>query len=180
MGQTEVLRLWLRPAPEARSGSVLWVPPEADPRTTPRVKGPDLARLATLRESARVLGGDDALLYGPDGVVFETAHSALLWWRDGALCLPAADLPTLPSVTARLVLDLAKELRFPVIRERAPVQDLLELDTWTANALHGLTPVTGWITAAGRRPAPAPGDAGRALSTGLAALAIPLAERSWA
>ncbi len=150
------LRLWLRPAPAPSATSVLWLPPEPDPRTLPRTKGPDLACLSALREKAAEAGADDALLYAPDGTVLETAHAALVWWRDGTLCLPCPELPVLPSVTVRLLAELAAENGTPVRHERARLSQLPGRRVWTANALHGVRPVIGWRGSRGH-PAPWPG-----------------------
>ena len=135
------LALWLRPAPRRAVTTRLWVPPEPDPRRMPGVKGPDLGALAALRERAIRAGADDAVLWAPGGTVLETAHAALLWWQDGALCRPAG--PTLPSVTVTLVEDIARQSRIPLRRGRCAVDELPDRPVWTANALHGLRHVEG-------------------------------------
>ncbi|GGL57051.1 aminotransferase class IV [Planomonospora parontospora] len=145
------LALWPRPAPEPGPAEVaLWIPPEPDPRLWPAVKGPDLRVLAGLRERARAVGADDALLHDQGGTVLETAHSALVWWRGGTLCLPDADLPVLPSITRDHLERLAGCWRCPVRRERVSLAELPELEAWTLNALHGLRPVRAWTDADGR------------------------------
>jgi branched-subunit amino acid aminotransferase/4-amino-4-deoxychorismate lyase len=149
------LALWLRPAPAPALETRLWVSPSADPRRHPRVKGPDLATLAALREQARTAGADDALLLGPDGTVLEAAHSAVVWWPDDILCVPAPELPVLPSVTRGLLVELALARSVPVNRERLHLRDLEGLEVWAVNALHGIRPVVGW-TGAARGAAVAP------------------------
>ncbi|MFI6294962.1 aminotransferase class IV [Nonomuraea sp. NPDC050790] len=150
------LALWPRPAPEPDGEEVtLWIPPGPDPRRHPTVKGPDLRVLAALRERARELGADDALLHDRAGTALESAHSALVWWRGGTLCVPAGDLPVLPSVTRIHLERLAACWRVPVRRERISVTELTELETWSVNALHGLRPVRAWVDAAGRTRAAA-------------------------
>jgi branched-subunit amino acid aminotransferase/4-amino-4-deoxychorismate lyase len=149
------LAVSLRPAPAPMLEIHLWVPPWADPRRQPHVKGPDLATLAALREQARSAGADDALLHGPDGTVLEAAHSAVVWWRDDVLCVPAPELPVLPSVTRGLLLELARARGVPVNCERLPLRDLGTLEVWAVNALHGIRPVVGWTgTANGAAAAP--------------------------
>ncbi|SDK43978.1 aminotransferase class IV [Nonomuraea jiangxiensis] len=145
------LALWPRPAPEPGPAEVtLWIPPESDPRRRPEVKGPDLPVLARLRERARAVGADDALLHDGDGTVLETAHSALVWWRGDTLCAPDDGLPVLPSITRSHLERLAGCWRCPVRRERVSLAELPELETWTLNALHGLRPVRAWADADGR------------------------------
>ncbi|TYK44030.1 aminotransferase class IV [Actinomadura decatromicini] len=148
------LALWPRPAPAPGAGEVtLWIPPDPDPRVCPTVKGPDLRVLAGLRERAKAVGADDALLYGSGGTVLETAHSALVWWRGDELCVPEADLLVLPSVTRTHLERLAECWRCSVRRESVDLAELPALETWTLNALHGLRPVRAWIGADGRSTA---------------------------
>ncbi|GGS61115.1 hypothetical protein GCM10010156_19850 [Planobispora rosea] len=150
-GAEPLLALWPRPAPEHAPGEVtLWTPPEPDPRRRPTVKGPDLRVLARLRDRAEAAGADDALLHDADGTVLETAHSALVWWRGGTLCVPEATLPVLPSVTRDHLERLAACWNFPVRHDRVTLDEVPELEVWTLNALHGLRPVRAWIDRAGR------------------------------
>ena len=78
-----------------------------DRRTDPAVKGPDLAMLTGLRLSAAARGADEVVLLSGAGTVLEGALSALLWWRGDVLCMPPLDLPVLPSVTRRLLTEIA-------------------------------------------------------------------------
>jgi branched-subunit amino acid aminotransferase/4-amino-4-deoxychorismate lyase len=148
------LMLWLRPAPNQMSSIALWVPPHPDPRTSPYIKGPDLGVLAAFREQARAEGADDALLCTTDGRALETAHAALVWWREETLCLPALELPTLPSVTRTLLVELARRRGIEVIHEHCDVAELYTLETWTVNALHGIRRVSRWLGTDGPRTAP--------------------------
>ncbi|WP_336215590.1 aminotransferase class IV [Nonomuraea sp. LPB2021202275-12-8] len=145
------LALWPRAWPGPSDEDVtLWIPPEPDPRSRPTVKGPDLRVLAGLRDRARAAGADDAVLYDGDGTALETAHSALVWWRGGTLCVPEAGLPVLPSVTRIHLERLADDWRCPIRRERVSLAELTRLEAWTVNALHGLRPVRAWVDAGGR------------------------------
>lgn len=137
----DTLAMWLRPAPPLATTTTLWVPPEPDPRRQPTVKGADLDALAALRATAVDAGADDAVLYAADGAVLETAHAALVWWRDGVLCLP--ENPTLPSVTVALLLEIAERNGVAVARQRCGVDELFCYPLWTVNALHGIRQVTG-------------------------------------
>ena len=73
----------------------------ADPRTSPRIKGPDTAALLRIRTEAKAAGADEAVIISPDGFVVEGAYSAILWWRGDVLCAPSPDLDRVHSVTAR-------------------------------------------------------------------------------
>jgi branched-subunit amino acid aminotransferase/4-amino-4-deoxychorismate lyase len=138
------LAFWLRPAPALRTTTALWVPPEPDPRNHPRVKGPDMPALASLREQALSAGADDVVLYAADGTVLEAGHSSILWWRGDTLCLPLPGSPVLPSVTVQLLLGVAASRGTPIRYERCQLSDLSGLEVWTVNALHGIRSVTGW------------------------------------
>jgi branched-subunit amino acid aminotransferase/4-amino-4-deoxychorismate lyase len=139
------LAFWLRPAPELRRTTALWIPPQSDPRSCPRVKGPDMPTLARLREQTHQAGADDVLLYAADGTVLEAGHSSILWWRGDTLCLPPPGSPVLPSVTVQLLLGVATSRGTPIRYERCQLCDLDGLEVWTANALHGIRSVTGWL-----------------------------------
>jgi branched-subunit amino acid aminotransferase/4-amino-4-deoxychorismate lyase len=148
------LAVWLRQAPPPGLEIRLWVPPSADPRQQPQVKGPDLAALAALREQARSAGADDALLHGPDGTVLEAAHAGVVWWRDDVLCVPAPELPVLASVTRGLLVELARARAVQVDGDRLRLGDLVALEVWAVNALHGIRPVVGWTGAVSGRGGP--------------------------
>lgn len=145
---------WLRPAPALTPTVRLWFPGRPDARRYPRLKGPDLAPLAALRQEAVQAGFDDAVLVDARGRVLEAAHSALLWWRGDTLGFPAAHLPTLPSITSAQVLRAARALGVGTRAETLRLDDVEGLELWAVNALHGIRPVTAWGGATGDRPAP--------------------------
>ncbi|MBS2962370.1 aminotransferase class IV [Actinocrinis puniceicyclus] len=149
------LRLRLRPAPPRGGAVVLWVCEPPDPRVCPRTKGPDIGALEALRARARGLGAHEGLLTHGRGEVLEGTTTSLLWWSGDALCVPAAQLPTLPGVTTRCIQRHARELGVEVRGVRAGIELLAECEVWAVNALHGIRPVTGWLGAAGA-PGPAP------------------------
>lgn len=151
-------RLRLRPAPQPGAGVVLRRADGPDRRRAPLVKGPDLAMLAGMRRSVAALGADEVLLVSGAGHVLEGALSAVLWWRGDVLCAPPLSLPILPSVTRRLLLDIAAEVGTGIRLETCLPEDLDGLELWTASALHGIRPVTSWsdecmTTAPARRAA---------------------------
>ncbi|NUR96055.1 MAG: class IV aminotransferase, partial [Kribbellaceae bacterium] len=96
----------LRPAPPVGGRARVAVHDGPDPRTAPRVKGPDLELLGKLRESAPDRA-DEILLLDTDGTVLEAAYSAVVWWEGDTLCFPPSDRPLLPSVTAALLRRIA-------------------------------------------------------------------------
>lgn len=149
----EGIRLRIRPAPEA-SGSVTVATAARDPRTLPLRKGPDLAALAVLQaeESARAGVAVEPVIT-VDGLVAEGGWSALLWWRGDVLCVPAADIPQLPSVTAAVLDELARESGVEVRQERSRPADLEGCEVWLANALRGIRAVDRWIDGPSVAPA---------------------------
>jgi branched-subunit amino acid aminotransferase/4-amino-4-deoxychorismate lyase len=137
-------RLRLRPAPPPSAGVVLGRADGPDRRTNPAVKGPDLPMLIGIRQRAARQGAGEALLVSGSGTVLEGALSAVLWWRGDVLCAPPPSLPVLPSVTRRLLLEIAGEIGNEVRFEECQTEDLDGAEVWTASALHGIRPVTSW------------------------------------
>jgi len=138
------LRLRMRPAPQRHRSVALLTHPGADPRVAPRVKGPDLERMARLRESALGRGADEVVLLH-DGYVAEGASSSIAWWIGDALCVPAADIPRLDGVTLGALVALATALGVEVIEAHATPPELDGCEIWALNALHGIRIVTNWI-----------------------------------
>jgi branched-subunit amino acid aminotransferase/4-amino-4-deoxychorismate lyase len=169
------LRLRLRVAPPASAAVVLRCADEPDSRRDPTVKGPDLAMLVGMRRAAAALGADEVLLAGTSGTVLEGALSAILWWRGDVLCAPPLSLPVLPSVTRRLLLEIAADVGTEVRFEACAARDLDGLELWTASALHGIRPVTSW---SGRGLTAAPARRAAEWQTRLIAKAIRIPGRS--
>ncbi|OJY50175.1 aminotransferase class IV [Pseudonocardia sp. 73-21] len=144
LGAGAELRLRVRPAPPTGTEVVLAPHPGPDPRVAPRTKGPDLVMLGGVRARAAELGAGEAVLCTADGTLLEGAYSAVVWWRGDVLCVPAADLPVLDSVTRRRIVDEAARRGVEVRRERVVPADLDGLETWSLSALHGIRAVTGW------------------------------------
>ncbi|ADB34872.1 aminotransferase class IV [Kribbella flavida DSM 17836] len=140
------LAVQLRPAPTPGGRVRIAVHSGADPRTQPRIKGPDLDALGALKaEAAAECGADEVLLMDADGIAVEAAYSALAWWEDGVLCFPPADRDFLPSVTAALVRDLAATRGVQTTERARRPEELAEADeVWLLNALHGIRPVHAW------------------------------------
>jgi branched-subunit amino acid aminotransferase/4-amino-4-deoxychorismate lyase len=134
----------LRPAPPRRPTVVAWVADVPDPRRSPRRKGPDLERLAALRERAAAHGAGEALLSGADGRLLEGAFTSLLWWEGETLCAVPDDAPILPGVTRSLLIELARGRDTPVAQRRPAPHELADRETWLVSALHGIRAVTRW------------------------------------
>ncbi|HEX6697234.1 MAG TPA: aminotransferase class IV [Solirubrobacteraceae bacterium] len=147
----------VRAAPPREPTVVAWVADVADPRRAPRHKGPDLERLAALRERAAEHGAGEALLSDADGRLVEGAFTSLLWWEGETLLAVPDDAPILPGVTRALLLELARDGGTPVAWRRPRPRELAERETWLVGALHGIRVVTNW--AGGGPPA---GEAPRA------------------
>ena len=146
------LAVRVRPAPPREPTVVAWIADVPDPRSAPRRKGPDLDRLAALRQRAAAHGAGEAVLADADGRLLEGAFTSLLWWEGETLWAVPDDAPILPGITRALLIELAGavELRRPEPR------DLAGRETWLVSALHGIRAVTRWVGG------PEPGEASRA------------------
>ena len=91
------LAVLVRPAPPREPTVVAWIADVPDPRRAPRRKGPDLDRLAALRERAAAHGAGEAVLADADGRLLEGAYTSLLWWEGETLCAVPDDAPILPG-----------------------------------------------------------------------------------
>ena len=151
------LAVRVRPAPPRESTIVAWLADVPDPRRAPRRKGPDLERLAALRERAAAHGAGEAILVDTGQRLLEGAFTSLLWWEEGTLCTVPDDAPILPGVTRGLLIELAGERDVPVEQRRPLPQELADRETWLVSALHGIRAVTRWADGD-----PRAGDARRA------------------
>jgi branched-subunit amino acid aminotransferase/4-amino-4-deoxychorismate lyase len=134
----------VRPAPAREPTVVAWIADVPDPRRAPRRKGPDLERLAALRERAAAHGAGEAVLSDADGRLLEGAFTSLLWWEGATLCVVPDDAPILPGVTRGLLIEVARERGTPVAQRRPLPHELADRETWLVSALHGIRAVTGW------------------------------------
>jgi branched-subunit amino acid aminotransferase/4-amino-4-deoxychorismate lyase len=151
------LAVRVRPAPPREPTVVAWIADMPDPRRAPRRKGPDLERLAALREQAAAHGAGEALLGDADGRLLEGAFTSLLWWDGETLCVVSDDAPILPGITRALLIEIARERDTPVAQRRPAPLELAGRETWLVSALHGIRAVTRWADGG-----PAAGDAPRA------------------
>jgi branched-subunit amino acid aminotransferase/4-amino-4-deoxychorismate lyase len=151
------LAVQLRPAPQREPTVVAWLADVPDPRRAPRRKGPDLERLAALRERAAAHGAGEAVLTDADGCLLEGAFTSLLWWEGETLWAIPDDAPILPGITRALLIERARDRGTPVAHRRPAPQELAARETWLVSALHGIRVVTRWTDGG-----PAAGDAPRA------------------
>ncbi|WP_395640551.1 aminotransferase class IV [Pseudolysinimonas sp.] len=135
----------LRSAPERNRSVVLATYTGRDPRTAPRVKGPDLEDMVRLRTQVQSVGAQEAVILTSEGFVAEGSTTCLAWWRGDALAIPSDDIARIDSVTLRSVLALATALGVDILREDARLDDLDGCEVWALNALHGIRIVTSWV-----------------------------------
>jgi branched-subunit amino acid aminotransferase/4-amino-4-deoxychorismate lyase len=135
----------LRSSPERHNNLIeaTWL--DGDPRTVPRVKGPDLETMTRVRTSVQARGANEAIILTNDGYVVEDSHSGLLWWRGDILCGPPTAFDRVDSVTVRSVLTLATALAIETFEEAVTPGELADTELWSLNALHGIRIVTEWI-----------------------------------
>lgn len=144
-GESRLLVFRLRSAPERRNNLVeaTWL--GADPRTVPRIKGPDLEAMTRVRTTVQERGASEAILLTPDGYVVEDSHSGLLWWRGEILCGPPGEFDRVNSVTVRSVLALAAAMGVETFEEAVTPGEIADTELWSLNALHGIRIVTRWL-----------------------------------
>ena len=133
----------LRSAPERSKSAVLATWHGLDPRTEPRVKGPDLHSMLRIRTS--VQPADEAILLTPEGFIVEGAYSGVVWWRGEILCAPPTEFDRVDSVTARSVLTLATALGLDTLEEAVTPSEIDGTELWVVSALHGIRIATDWI-----------------------------------
>lgn len=143
----DALLLDVRPGPERAPTAVVSVLPPGDPRSSPLVKGPDLALAGRLIAEARHVGADEVMVRDDDGVVLEAGYAAIVWWVAGDLCVPAGRLPVLPSVTRAVVQERARAHGIGIREIAARPADLDGSETWLLSAYQGVRLVTGWVGA---------------------------------
>ncbi|MCU1471250.1 MAG: hypothetical protein JWQ39_2399 [Glaciihabitans sp.] len=135
----------LRSAPARTKNVTVTTLQGADPRTAPRIKGPDLPTMTRIRTEIQRLGAGEAVILADGGYVVDGTHSGLLWWRGDILCGPPAEFERVDSVTVRSVLALATALGVETYGEPVTPAELEGTELWSLNALHGIRIVTNWI-----------------------------------
>ncbi len=143
-GEGLLLVFRLRTAPE-RTNNVVVTTWHDDPRTRPRVKGPDLDAMTRIRTTVQSSGAGEAVILADGGFVVDGAHGGLLWWRGDILCGPPAGFERVDSITVRSVLAMASALGVETYGEPVTPAELDGTELWSLNALHGIRIVTRWI-----------------------------------
>jgi branched-subunit amino acid aminotransferase/4-amino-4-deoxychorismate lyase len=139
------LYLRLREAPALNATAILWTNPEADSRSNPSVKGPDLSLGMQMRRAAQMHGADEAVILNSDGYVAEGALSSLVWWREDVLCAPGSDIEWLESITRDKVFAIAESMGLQTNFEAVTPEELAGLEIWSLSSLQGIRLVTDWI-----------------------------------
>lgn len=139
------VRIRRAPARLAEIRLIEWKRP--DPRTQPRMKGPDLDLLGRIRNLAREAGADDAILTTGTGLLLEGLTTSLMWWEGDTLCAPPLDLPILPGVTREIVFELVRKAGVQTACRSRTLAEVLECPIWAVNALHGIRPVVELVGA---------------------------------
>lgn len=139
--------------------------PGRDERTRPRLKGPDFAWQERVRAWALERGASDALLRTrsagvssagtSDGTSYllapqihysETAHGSVVLWSNGVL-VTSIDSDRLPSITERMIVEIARERGHETLAAPLTKQRLLEADAvWLLSSLHGVREASVGLT----------------------------------
>jgi branched-subunit amino acid aminotransferase/4-amino-4-deoxychorismate lyase len=138
------LELWVRPAPPTTE-TITLTTASHDPRTEPRLKGPDLPALLELRAEANTVGAGDAILLDSAGRVTDGCTTCLVWMRDRTVFTVPSDAPAVASVTVGVVRQLAAEQGIEVAEQWVTPAALAGAQVWAVNALHGIRGVTAWL-----------------------------------
>jgi len=134
-----------RSAPDRSNNLVEVTWHDADPRTEPTVKGPDLDAMTRVRTVAQAAGANEAIILSGDGFIVEDSHGGLAWWRGEILCTPPRQLARVDSVTMRSLLALATALGVETYEESVTPAEIADTELWSLNALHGIRIVTRWV-----------------------------------
>lgn len=100
-----------------------------------------LPRLLALRTAQRA-NLADALWFTTDGYLAEGCTSNVFFLKDDTLFTPSLELPVMPGITRKIILDIARELQFPVEEGRSPLSDLLAApEIFLTNTVMEILPV---------------------------------------
>ena len=140
--------------------------PGSDERMHPRLKGPDFAWQEGVRQWALERGASDALVrarsagvssagksdatshpLAPQLHYSETAYGSVALWSNGVL-VTSIDTNRLPSITERLIVEIARERGHETLAAPLTKQRLLEADAvWLLSSLHGVREASVGLTA---------------------------------
>jgi len=144
------LRYRHRRAPESQATAVLARAPH-DPRTRPRVKGPDLEELLALRTAVAPSGATEAIIVDAQDRIVEGAYSTVMVWpaHTDRVCVIDPTLPRLPSVTEAVLVEIARTQGVEVGETLTSVDELQDAEVWVVSALHGVRLATAFIEGPG-------------------------------
>lgn len=139
-GQTQ-LQLWVRSTPKIPAPKTLWIPPAADQRKTPAIKGPDLAYSQEIIQQAHQMHANEVLLYTDSGMVLEAAYASIFWWEGETLCTPPTSELRLAGVTQNRVLAAADKLGLTVQEKWLHFEEILTKSIFLTNARYGISEI---------------------------------------
>jgi len=139
-GECSRIVLLVRPAPQPRETTTLFVPDYTDPRTRPTIKGPDIILLRGL--VTQVLTDDVVLHDGTHAI--ETTTGALMLWRAPNEVVFCQSSRQLASISARRIAEQARACNIVVVYRPVSLTELAsgEYPVWCTNTLHGISAVT--------------------------------------
>jgi D-alanine transaminase len=95
------------------------------------------------KEEATRRGANEALLYGPGGIVYEGSTSNVCFIKDGVLCTHPLTNKVLPGISRHVLLELAREGGIPVEEVPRTVTEFEEADeVFLTSTTREVLPVT--------------------------------------
>jgi D-alanine transaminase len=96
---------------------------------------------------ARQMGAYEAILAGPDGRLHEGSSCAIFWVKSGMLYAPPLSTAILPSITRRIVFEMAARLGIPTREQEIAAGELATSDeaflASTGDEITGITRIDG-------------------------------------
>ncbi|MFA5865017.1 MAG: aminotransferase class IV [Phycisphaerae bacterium] len=100
-----------------------------------------LPRLLSLRTAQRV-NLADAIWFTDDGNLAEGSTSNIFLFKDDKLLTPSLDLPIMPGITRKVVLEIARDLQIPVEEGKFSLNDVLAApEIFLTNTIMEILPV---------------------------------------
>lgn len=134
------IELVVRPAPQPRDTTSLWIPPYTDPRAYATIKGPDIS---LMRGLVAEVAADDIVLHDGTFVHEATTGALMVWYSLDHLVLCQASRQ-LASISVRRIADYARSQGITVTTQPVTLEELVtrKAPVWFSNTLHGISPVT--------------------------------------
>jgi len=100
-----------------------------------------LPRLLALRTAQRAQMAD-AIWFTDSGLLADGSTSNIFLFKDDKLLTPSLDLPVMPGITRKIVLEIARDLQIPVEEGHFSLQDLLAApEIFITNTVAEILPV---------------------------------------